>query len=582
MQPLQRAKCVAIAALWMAVSSCGSAEPSAHGPAVAARSTASAAASAPPPSPRALSYWSGAFASEHARAAFEAARPWTQRSCGPVAGVIVPHHLVAAPLIAAALAGVTQPVRTVVLLVPDHRNLSPHQVSTSLAHWRTAAGRIEPATELAQALIDEGLIAIDERGFAMEHAVADVVPLLEQAFGPVRLLPLRFRSIDCREGLARARALGERLASHIGDETLLVASVDFVHDKPAAEAAELDRQSAQALASLEPARACEVEADSPLALATLLAAARQVGARRYVPLRRADSHLLGASSADEVVSYQTAYLNAVERQPVSLLALGDVMLGRAVTARMRQRDDFRYPLAQVAVPLEAADLVVANLEAQLVSDCPTLYRGLRLCADPRAIEALLHAGVDVVSIANNHAQDFGADGLAASVRLLRQRGIAVAGYDGAAMVERRGTRFAVLGYAAIKGPFSPRRMSEEIAAARQQADVVIAFMHWGREGRHEPSAMQRKLAAQAVRAGADLVLGAHPHALQPIESLGKATVAYSLGNFVFDQRSPPSTRRGAAGVFSFCGAELADAQLAPVRIDDTGAARFTISADARR
>jgi poly-gamma-glutamate synthesis protein (capsule biosynthesis protein) len=488
-----------------------------------------------------------------------------------VSGVIVPHHLVAAPLLAGAFAGVGRPVTTVVLLVPDHRNASPHPVSASLASWTTAGGRIEPHPELAAQLASEGLVALDERAFAREHAVVDLVPFIARAFPDARLLPLRFRGLACAAQADAATGLGRRLAELLEPEAVVVASVDFVHGATQAAARALDERSEQALRSLEPARACEAEVDSPLALVALLAHGNAAGASHLALLQRSDSHALGASPSDDVVSYQTAYLQQGRHEPIAVLAVGDIMLGRGVTATMRARNDFRYPLAKVASVLRRADLVLATLEAPLTTDCPTVRRGLELCADARSLDALVDAGIDVVSVATNHARDQGETALAAGVRRLRAAGIAVAGYDGLVTVERKGARFAILAYDAVRGPFDSRVMIREIGAARRLHDTILVMMHWGREHRTEPHSLQRRLAVAAATAGADLIVGSHPHAVQPLEQIGDATVAFSLGNFVFDPMVPETARRGAAGVFTFCGGSLARAGLVSVRIASDGA-----------
>jgi poly-gamma-glutamate synthesis protein (capsule biosynthesis protein) len=312
-----------------------------------------------------------------------------------------------------------------------------------------------------------------------------------------------------------------------------------------------------------------------LALVALLAHGRAAGATRLDRIGRSNSHVMGASSAADVVSYQTAYLTRGRSAQISVVAAGDVMLGRTVTATMRARDDFRYPLARIAPRLRQADLALATLEAQLIPDCPTSRKGLKLCADPRAVETLRDAGIDVVSVANNHARDFDETGLATSAEQLRQAGIEVAGFDGPVHVVLEKTRFAILAYDAVAGPFDSRRMRSEIAAARRQSDAVIVMMHWGREYEVVPHPLQRRLAAAASTAGADLIIGSHPHAVQPLEPVGRATVAYSLGNAVFDQATPKSTRRGAIGSFTFCDGTLTRSALGAIRISADGTPRWS-------
>jgi len=183
-------------------------------------------------------------------------------------------------------------------------------------------------------------------------------------------------------------------------------------------------------------------------------------------------------------------------------------------------------------------------------------------AESRIRQALALAGVDVVSLANNHALDFGFEALADTQQLLAERSIAFAGAgpnEAAArapvIVERNGLRVAFLAYVDVpvetRTGFDTRQwiatadtpgvawadaehMAADVAAARARADVVIVLLHFGLEGRPQITAAQRAQAHAAIDAGAALVLGAHPHVLQPVEQYRGGLIAYSLGNFVFE------------------------------------------------
>jgi poly-gamma-glutamate synthesis protein (capsule biosynthesis protein) len=206
------------------------------------------------------------------------------------------------------------------------------------------------------------------------------------------------------------------------------------------------------------------------------------------------------------------------------------------------------------------DLATVNLETPLVDDVVPLQTGWPpvLGAPVGVAHELARAGVDVVSVATNHAYDQGHVGLARTLALLDQAGIAHAGaattFDaapGPALIERDGVRVAVLSFTATMNQTSPRRggatvhvarlwheerAREAVAAARANADVVVAAFHWSRD--FEPAVMpgQRRLARRLVDAGADVILGTGPHTLQQVERLesprGDAVVAYSLGNLL--------------------------------------------------
>jgi hypothetical protein len=169
---------------------------------------------------------------------------------------------------------------------------------------------------------------------------------------------------------------------------------------------------------------------------------------------------------------------------------------------------------------------------------------------------LRQAGVGVVSLANNHVMDYGPSGLAQTMDALSGAGVrfAGAGLDreracAPAFVTIRGTRVAFLArtgvlvtapsYAQERSPgtafLDPTETVAAIKRCRPNAEVVVLLLHWGLEEYRYPSPSQRKLVKQFARAGADVVLGHHPHVTQGIERIGRTVVAYSLGNFAFGE-----------------------------------------------
>jgi hypothetical protein len=180
---------------------------------------------------------------------------------------------------------------------------------------------------------------------------------------------------------------------------------------------------------------------------------------------------------------------------------------------------------------------------------------------------LARAGISVVSVANNHALDCGRLGLQDELTALDKthvKAIGLAGSHGTVVV-RKGVRIGLLAYCDFPndsgGPgicyTDEKSLSTEIRALKRRSDVVAVFWHWGNELQTKPNPRQRFLARLAASAGADVVIGCHPHVLQPIERVGRTVVAYSLGNFVFDAAPGArslteilhvyATRRGVVG-----------------------------------
>ena len=271
---------------------------------------------------------------------------------------------------------------------------------------------------------------------------------------------------------------------------------------------------------------------------------------------------------------------------VVIAAVGDVLLDRGVRDAISRRGVdalFSGGSAEIA----RADLAVCNLE------CPLSRRGLRAAkpfsfrGDPEHAAALARAGFDAASLANNHTLDFGRTALLDTAAALEAAGVVPVGAGATreeAMrpryVERNGLRIALLGYCQlfIEGT-TPRADAPGVSAgdeeafvasvreAASRADAVVVLVHWGAEYRARPTAAQRDLARRLVDAGATFVAGAHPHVLQPVERVGGAVVAYSLGNFVFDQRREEASDTAVLLVtIGGAGVEAVDA--VPMRIDD--------------
>ncbi len=253
--------------------------------------------------------------------------------------------------------------------------------------------------------------------------------------------------------------------------------------------------------------------------------------------------------------------------------------GRPVTVRLAFAGDVHFAgtsaaaltlgLGTGAAPLASADLAVVNLETAITGGGVRAPKQYTFRAPPQSLQVLRAAGIDAVSLANNHGLDFGdaglADTLAAS--LTYRLPVIGAGVDAAAAFHGlvrtvRGVRVAIVSATDVldsataadwtAGPDHPGLASakdgdlltERLRQLSAQADVVVAFLHWGAETRACPTQRQEDLAQALVAAGADVVVGSHAHVLQPLAHIGAVPVAYGLGNFVFYARKAPATSSG--------------------------------------
>ena len=237
---------------------------------------------------------------------------------------------------------------------------------------------------------------------------------------------------------------------------------------------------------------------------------------------------------------------------------GDVMqhLPQVEAARSGEGFDYTPVFAALAPRMHAADLAVVNLETTLTRS--GRYTGYPLFRSPAELaDALRGAGVDVALFANNHCCDGGAEGIRTTIRELDRCGIRHTGVfaDSAdyrrnhpLRIEHCGLRIALVNYTygtngmpvpagSVVNRIDTVRMAADLAAVRREgADFIVACMHWGNEYERRENASQRTLAAFLRRHGADVVVGGHPHVVQPWQADSTHVVLYSLGNLVSNQR----------------------------------------------
>jgi poly-gamma-glutamate capsule biosynthesis protein CapA/YwtB (metallophosphatase superfamily) len=279
-----------------------------------------------------------------------------------------------------------------------------------------------------------------------------------------------------------------------------------------------------------------------------------------------------------------------DTRPVTIAITGDVMLGRSVNQRILRTQD-RFPFNGVADALSDFDLTIGNLEcvvSRLGSPQPKQYT---FEADPLGFSRLAAAGYSIMSVANNHSGDYGKAAFLDMLDHLPQHGITPLG-GGANLAAAhqpviraiRSTTIGFLAYCQIEPysfaatPSSPghawldsARMTADIRALRPKVDFLLVFTHWGIEYHPLESAEQEAMARVAIDAGADFVVGAHPHVIQPSTSYRGKPIVFSLGNFVFDEMWSEDVRRGNVLILTVQGAKLLNWSLRQSRIGNYGA-----------
>lgn len=279
-----------------------------------------------------------------------------------------------------------------------------------------------------------------------------------------------------------------------------------------------------------------------------------------------------------------------DTRPITVAITGDVMLGRSVGQRILATSD-HYPFNGVSDWLSGFDLTVGNLECVVSTLGQPQPKQYTFEAPPQGFARLAAAGFDIVSLANNHSGDYGPVAFADMLRHLPGFGITPLG-GGLNLAQAhtpvirtvRSTTIGLLAYCEIEPQsfaatattpghawLDPALMTADIHALRPLVDFILVFTHWGIEYHPQESYDQEAMARVAIDAGADFVVGAHPHVIQPSSSYRGKPIVYSLGNFVFDEMWSEDVRLGNVLTLTLQGSNLVNWSLRTSHIGDYGA-----------
>jgi len=283
---------------------------------------------------------------------------------------------------------------------------------------------------------------------------------------------------------------------------------------------------------------------------------------------------------------------ATPKRPVSIACGGDVMGAWGVDAAIRSRGA-DYVMKEIKRVLKPAHVAFLNAESPFSNaGSPQTWKDVYFRGNPALVPAMARAGVDVVTMANNHCLDYKAPALLDSIRRFNKVGIKVVGAGRNAAeawrfryVTRNGVRIGFMGWTDIMPPgfaatsssagaavgplwSGAARVRKAIRAASRKADIIVVAFHWGVEGTHYPIRQQIQEAHAAIDAGADLVMSHHPHWLQGIERYRGGMIMYSFGDLVF----PPLSRAAAETVIMTCtvSERWITATITPYLLDGNG------------
>lgn len=416
-----------------------------------------------------------------------------------------------------------------------------------------------------------------------DQSYSDLLPFIQSTYGKSIVTPI---VIKRDVSLAECHDLATKILQLPGPK-LVVASIDFSHYLRSEVAEKNDQITLAMIANRDYEGILRLSSDyldSPGALVTALIYFDAVGAGKAKMLDHTNSGRIGNPYAPSTSYFSIIFYGDLESSstpntkpltPVTLLFIGDVMLGRSVNERIQSSQDPSWPFIYVQDVLRSADIAYINLESPLVANCPITNTGMKFCGAAENALGLVSSGIDIASLANNHATNYGASGLAETIEILSANDIAVTGIAIPTTLERNGYNYTFLSFNDV-GRYEGINQTdsgaiyEQISAAKSEDNLLIVTFHWGEEYQSTPSARQKDMARRSVEAGADLVIGAHPHWIQSSEIYQGKPIYYSLGNFVFDQEWSKETKRGLAVRFTYLKDQLLKTEELPVQIENFG------------
>jgi gamma-polyglutamate biosynthesis protein CapA len=275
--------------------------------------------------------------------------------------------------------------------------------------------------------------------------------------------------------------------------------------------------------------------------------------------------------------------SAEEKKPVKILFIGDMMFDRYIrTLAEKRAGDYSFIFSEIKDFLSGYDLVIGNLEGPItgknsvsVGTAMDEKKNLVFSFDPAVAKVLWESNIKLVNLGNNHILNQGEEGLAETEKSLEEAGIEYFGDTGHgqefSIRKIRGNELAFINYNYSQSGSFEKALGD-IKNLKGQSDFVIALPHWGTEYKAgDPGQKIREAAHELVDAGADLVVGTHPHVVQESETYKGKKIYYSLGNFIFDQYFSLDTMRGlAVGVEMNPEGKSMNFQNIPVRMEKRG------------
>jgi len=375
-----------------------------------------------------------------------------------------------------------------------------------------------------------------ENGEALSSKGDNLVPFIKKSFPSAEIVQIGVK--DFADDVI-LEDLTSKLAFLADENTVVLASTVFSKNMTALTTEFHDELSRNVLKTLDDGGLEQMDVDSPAVLSVLFKYLRLKGAEAA----EIEDYSVSSGTSSFVATYSEGEVTA-DRE-LSIMAFGDMMLGRYVRTLMNQNGmdyifeniagyDYRF--------FEGADIIFGNLEGPIKGKGQSGGTSMVFDFNEDIAPFLKNYGFNLLSIANNHATDQGWDGRETTIKALDESGIGWCGHpseadDNSVYYNKVGNKkFAFLCFHDVTYDLNDQAAVDLIKSVRAKVDYLVVSIHWGYEYKHKPDWKKQIEPGHAfVDAGADLVIGHHPHVVQSFEIYNGKPIFYSLGNFVFDQ-----------------------------------------------
>lgn len=474
-----------------------------------------------------------------------------------VTSFITPHHLIADELIDEIFGKVAslnkgQKIDRIILVSPNHFNIGEGSVLLSDKKWkieiekqgfsiRADKGAID------KLLIETGFVYKDNEAFYKEHGIFGLMPFVGKYFPAVPIIPIIIKDDTPEEYMMK---LASNIAE-LGGNTVLILSSDFSHFLDKNISNFHDRKAISVIDNMNYDKVYDLETDCVTGLSLLLKFSELQGYQNFRFINNSNSSEIYSSYfMGDNTSYVTGYFAKGKKQKnninINLLFLGDVMLDRQIRTLINQKG-VEHLTEKIGRLFWGQDANIINLEGT-ITDKQSIsaetktdeYNHFMFTFNQKHAENFLsYNRINLASIGNNHILNFKTEGLEQTKRNLAKLEANYFGdpYDinnQYIIKEIDDKRVVFVNYNYATGP-SFEKVVENVRQSREQSDYVIVYAHWGQEYELEANTTQEDKAHQFIDAGADIIIGSHPHVVQQLEIYRGKLIVYSLGNFIFDQ-----------------------------------------------